>query len=85
MYSGGACGARQAACAGKSAALMASATRQCCTGWSWEELVHGFRQAKAGSWTHALPLCAGHVTAGGSVCIEALTQSGGPGAWRPDL
>ena len=23
----------------------------------------------------------GHVTAGGSICIEALTNSGGPGAW----
>eukprot|EP00798_Chlamydomonas_sp_ICE-L_P012411 gene12411-15603_t len=24
----------------------------------------------------------GHVTAGGSICIEALTQSGSPGSWR---
>lgn len=32
------------------------------------------------------PRCApaaGHVTAGGSVCIEALTFSGGPGGWEP--
>lgn len=47
--------------------------------------VHGLPQARAGGLTHALPVCAGHVTAGGSVCIEALTQSGGPEAWRPDL
>lgn len=26
----------------------------------------------------------GHVTAGGSVCIEALVATGGPGGWRPD-
>ena len=26
----------------------------------------------------------GHVTAGGSICIEALTQTGSPNAWRPD-
>lgn len=25
----------------------------------------------------------GHVTIGGSICIEALTLSGGPGAWQP--
>lgn len=25
----------------------------------------------------------GHVTAGGSICVEALTLSGGPGGWRP--
>jgi len=25
----------------------------------------------------------GHVTAGGAICIEALTTTGGPGAWRP--
>ena len=25
----------------------------------------------------------GHVTAGGAICIEALTTSGGAGAWRP--
>ncbi|KAI8472582.1 MAG: hypothetical protein J3K34DRAFT_457729 [Monoraphidium minutum] len=32
------------------------------------------------------PRCApytGHVTIGGSICIEALTLSGGPGAWQP--
>lgn len=26
----------------------------------------------------------GHVTAGGSVCIEALTQSGSQGSWSPE-
>lgn len=26
----------------------------------------------------------GHVTAGGSICIEALTQTGSPNSWRPD-
>jgi hypothetical protein len=25
----------------------------------------------------------GHVTVGGSICIEALTLSGGPGGWQP--
>lgn len=25
----------------------------------------------------------GHVTIGGSICIEALTLSGGPGQWQP--
>lgn len=30
-------------------------------------------------------LFAGHVTTGGSVCLEALTLSGGPGAWRSDM
>jgi len=27
----------------------------------------------------------GHVTAGGSICIEALTSSGSPGAWKPEF
>eukprot|EP01047_Picozoa_sp_COSAG01_P026385 COSAG01_NODE_1698_length_9457_cov_26.121073_7_plen_74_part_00 len=27
-------------------------------------------------------LYTGHVTAGGSVCVEALTQTGTAGAWR---
>eukprot|EP01043_Picozoa_sp_COSAG02_P007684 COSAG02_NODE_234_length_27784_cov_12.556872_15_plen_264_part_00 len=27
----------------------------------------------------------GHVTAGGSVCIEALTNGGSPGAWKPEF
>ncbi len=27
-------------------------------------------------------ICAGHVTAGGSICIEALTLSGSPGSWQ---
>ncbi|KAL4433719.1 hypothetical protein ABPG75_000160 [Micractinium tetrahymenae] len=27
----------------------------------------------------------GHVTVGGAICLEALTNSGGSGAWRPDL
>ena len=27
----------------------------------------------------------GHVTAGGSVCIEALTLTGSPNSWRPDF
>ena len=31
--------------------------------------------------TQALQTCAGHVTAGGSICIEALTLSGTPGSW----
>lgn len=31
----------------------------------------------------SLSLGAGHVTAGGSICIEALTTSGSPGAWQP--
>eukprot|EP00198_Chlamydomonas_reinhardtii_P002126 XP_001691462.1 predicted protein [Chlamydomonas reinhardtii] len=26
----------------------------------------------------------GHVTAGGSICIEALVATGGPGGWQPD-
>ena len=26
----------------------------------------------------------GHVTAGGSICVEALTQTGSANAWRPD-
>lgn len=25
----------------------------------------------------------GHVTAGGSICLEALTTSGTPGSWQP--
>ena len=27
----------------------------------------------------------GHVTAGGAICIEALTTSGSPGSWNPNL
>jgi hypothetical protein len=27
----------------------------------------------------------GHVTAGGSICLEALTNSGTAGAWQPDM
>jgi ubiquitin-protein ligase len=27
----------------------------------------------------------GHVTAGGSICLEALTTSGTPGSWQPDF
>ena len=27
----------------------------------------------------------GHVTAGGSICVEALTCSGSPGSWQPDF
>jgi len=27
----------------------------------------------------------GHVTAGGSICLEALTQSGTAGSWKPDF
>ena len=27
----------------------------------------------------------GHVTAGGAICIEALTTSGSPGSWNPSL
>ncbi|PRW18413.1 tankyrase isoform X2 [Chlorella sorokiniana] len=27
----------------------------------------------------------GHVTAGGAVCLEALSLSGGPGSWRSDM
>ncbi|KAF6249727.1 ubiquitin-conjugating enzyme/RWD-like protein [Scenedesmus sp. NREL 46B-D3] len=27
----------------------------------------------------------GHVTAGGSICLEALTCSGTPGSWQPDF
>ncbi|WIA19343.1 hypothetical protein OEZ85_003974 [Tetradesmus obliquus] len=27
----------------------------------------------------------GHVTAGGSICLEALTLSGTPGSWQPDF
>ncbi|KAL4433716.1 hypothetical protein ABPG75_000157 [Micractinium tetrahymenae] len=27
----------------------------------------------------------GHVTVGGAICLEALTNSRGPGAWRPDF
>jgi ubiquitin-conjugating enzyme E2 Q len=26
----------------------------------------------------------GHVTAGGSICVEALTLSGSQGSWKPD-
>lgn len=26
----------------------------------------------------------GHVTAGGSICVEALTLSGGPNSWNAD-
>lgn len=36
------------------------------------------------SWG-ALRLAAGHITAGGSVCIEVLTNSGTDGSWRPTL
>jgi ubiquitin-conjugating enzyme E2 Q len=27
----------------------------------------------------------GHVTAGGSICLEALTCSGTPGSWQPEF
>lgn len=27
----------------------------------------------------------GHVTAGGAICLEALTCSGTPGSWQPDF
>ena len=27
----------------------------------------------------------GHVTAGGAICIEALTTEGTPGSWQPDI
>lgn len=27
----------------------------------------------------------GHVTAGGSICLESLTCSGTPGSWQPDF
>jgi ubiquitin-conjugating enzyme E2 Q len=28
---------------------------------------------------------AGHVTAGGSICLEALTNSGSAGCWQPSF
>lgn len=27
----------------------------------------------------------GHVTAGGSICLESLTNSGSPGCWQPSF
>jgi hypothetical protein len=48
--------------------------------------LHAHRPTAASHPRQQFPRCApytGHVTAGGSICIEALTLSGGPGAWQP--